>query len=301
MSIRDAKCAALLAIFLGWMSLPALAQEAGAAPAAQAKVDVSLVSGDYAVPGEWYLPPDISKHGGGIDRLIKFLHYFMGVLFVAWGIFFVYCLVKYRQRRGQSASQDMIKAKPAKYSEIVVAVIEGVLLLAFSVPIWASVKNDLPTEADNPVRIRVLAEQFQWNFHYPGPDGKFGRSGPQFVNTATNILGLDKSDPHAADDVAASELHFPVNRKVICEITSKDVIHSFFLPVMRIKQDAVPGMRIPVWFEATATGRYEVACAQLCGNNHYSMRAFMVIHENEADFKAWLESMKPKEFDEDEL
>ncbi len=266
---------------------PAWAQ--AVAPKTSVKID-----GEYGV----LLPPDVSVHGHVQDELFWIVHVFMGILFVAWGIFFVYCLVRFRQRANHRASCEPIKAKPSKYSEIAVAVIEAVLLLGFSIPIWASVKNDIPPPADNPLRLRVVGEQFAWNFHYPGADGKFGRVDPKLINTATNPLGLDRSGD-GADDIYSGELHIPVGRPVICEISSKDVIHSFFLPVMRVKQDAIPGMRIPVWFEAAKTGTYEVACAQLCGNNHYSMRALMVIQEPEA-FEKWLvESSKPPEEFED--
>ena len=140
-----------------------------------------------------------------------------------------------------------------------------------------------------PLRVRVVAEQFAWNFHYPGADGEFGETRPELVNLATNPLGIDKTGP-GEDDVSATELHLPVDRAVVCEILSKDVIHSFFLPVMRVKQDAIPGMRIPVWFEPVKEGVYEIACAQLCGNNHYSMKALMTIHDTDAEFEAWLET-----------
>jgi len=269
---------------------PAWAQ--AVAPKTSVKID-----GEYgAFPT--YLPPDVSVHGHEQDKLFWILHVFMGVLFVGWGIFFVYCLVRFRQRANHRASCDLIKAKPSKYVEILVAAFEAVLLLGFSIPIWASVKNDIPPPTDNPVRIRVVAEQFAWNFHYPGADGKFGRVDPKLIDTATNPLGLDRSGD-GADDIYSVELHIPVGRPVICDISSKDVIHSFFLPVMRVKQDAIPGMRIPVWFEAAKTGTYEVACAQLCGNNHYSMRALMYIQEPAA-FEKWLVEMSkpPDEFED---
>ncbi len=276
----------LLGVFLVDVS-PAWAQ-AVAPKAPGVKID-----GDYGP----FLPPDVSKNGHKVDELINLMHRFMGVLFVGWGIFFVYCLVRFRQRPGHQANCELIKAKPSKYAEIGVAIFEAVILLGFSMPIWASVKNDIPLPTDNPVRIRVVAEQFAWNFHYPGADGKFGRVEPKFIDTATNPLGLDRSDPDAKDDIFSLELHIPVGRPVICEISSKDVIHSFFLPVMRVKQDAIPGMRIPVWFQAAKTGTYEVACAQLCGNNHYSMRALMYIQEEKA-FESWLaeKSKPPEEF-----
>lgn len=253
------------------------------------------IDGNYKT---YWLPPDVSAHGHQIDRLINIIHVFMGVLFVGWGVFFVYCLVKFRRRAGARAQYEPVKASVSKYGEIAVAAFEAVLLFALSVPIWASVKNDLPAASENPVRIRVLGEQFAWNFHYPGADGKFGRTRPELVHTATNPMGLDRAgDPYAADDVVSGEMHIPVNRPVICDISSKDVIHSFALTVMRVKQDAIPGMTVPVWFKAVKEGNYEVSCAQLCGNNHYSMRALMVI-ESESKFEAWLaeKSKPPEEF-----
>ena len=131
----------------------------------------------------------------------------------------------------------------------------------------------------------------------------FGRAGPQFIDMATNILGIDPDDEYGADDIVSGELHVVAGRPVIAQVTSKDVIHSFSIPVLRLKQDTIPGMRIPVWFQTKddAAGNYEVACAQLCGNNHYTMRALMVIHATQEEADAWLESEKPEEFDEDEF
>lgn len=228
-----------------------------------------------------------SKEGKGIDDLINIMHVFMAIIFVGWGIFFVYCLVKFRHRPDHRANPVPVKAKASKYSEIAVALFEAAVLIGFSIPIWKTARAEPPKPEDNPMRVRVVGEQFAWNFHYPGADGKFGRTRPDLVNTATNILGLDKSDPAAADDVTHGELHLPVNRPAIIDISSKDVIHSFFLPVMRVKQDAIPGMRVPVWFTPTMEGVFEVACAQLCGNNHYSMRALMFI-ESQQNYDAWM-------------
>ena len=271
----------------------AVAPRAALAQAAAPKMEGVKIDGEYGP----FLPTDVSRDGHRIDGLIDLLHYFMIALFVGWGIFFVYCLAKFRQRPGRKADYEMVKAKPSKYAEIVVAIFEAVLLLGFSIPIWASVKT--PDPDPNPVKVRVIAEQFAWNFHYPGKDGKFGKTAPKFINTATNPAGVDPSDPVGNDDVVSGELHLPVNKSAMCEITSKDVIHSFFIPVMRVKQDAVPGMRIPVWFHPVKTGTYEVACAQLCGNNHYSMRALLFL-QTESDYKAWLEkkSAPAETFDE---
>ena len=276
---------------------PARAQEA-AAPAITAPID-----GDYSQGLIPSLPPVVYKHAYGreIDSLIDTVHWFMLALFVGWGSFFVYCLVRFRKRPGHTANSQPVKAKVSKWAEIGVAVFEVFLLVGLSIPAWGSVKMDIPTEADNPFHVRVVAEQFAWNFQYPGPDGEFGRTGPQHIDMAVNLLGIDPSDPRGLDDIVSGELHFPVDRPVIAQMTSKDVIHSFSLPVLRVKQDVIPGMRIPVWFEAGKTGNYEVACAQLCGNNHYSMKALMTIHQTQQEFDDWLSTQKAEEFDEDDL
>ena len=256
-----------------------------------------------------FMPPDISQDGHHVDQLIDVVHWFMGVLFVGWGIFFVYCLVRFRQRSGHSASCDLPKAKPAKISEILVVIFEAVLLLGFSIPIWAQAR-DQPPEDENTLTIRVVAEQFQWNFHYPGEDGIFGPTSPDAIDySENNAVGVVRDSEYGADDIVTGEMHIPNDRPIICEISSKDVIHSFSINVMRVKQDAIPGMRIPVWFRVkipedgsdATTGRYEVACAQLCGSNHYSMKAYMVV-ETPEDYAAWLveKSAPPEEFDEDE-
>ncbi len=284
--------AMLVALVAGLGSTGPAAAQGAAAPEISVAID-----GEYG----YGLPPDVSKDGWKVDRLVNVLHWFMGVLFVGWGTFFVYCLVRFRQRPGHVADSVPVKASVSKWAEIGVAGFEAFLLIGLSIPVWASVKKDFPPETDNPLHVRVVAEQFAWNFHYAGPDGVFGRTAPEYIDPAINPLGKDPSDLRGEDDIVSGELHIVLKRPVIAEITSKDVIHSFSVPVMRVKQDAIPGMRIPVWFEAVKPGHYEVACAQLCGNNHYSMRALMVIHNTQQEFDEWLESQKPEEFDEEEF
>ncbi len=285
------KFAAVATVVLaGWCvwASPALGQQADA----PSTVGVTI-TGDYG----YGFPPDASEHGHEMDRLIVIVHWFMGVLFVGWGVFFAYCLVRFRRRPGHQAGYDMIKAKPSKYAELGVAVFEGVLLISFSMPAWTKAKS--PPDPATAVNIRVVAEQFAWNFHYPGKDGKFGKTDPKHIDTAINAVGVDRSG-EGKDDVISGELHVPVGEAVICQISSKDVIHSFGVPVLRVKQDAMPGMRIPVWFKAVKTGTYEVACAQLCGNNHYKMKALIVIEPRD-QYDAWLEKKgaPPKEFEEE--
>ena len=258
---------------------------------------------------KYWLPENLSTHGGRIDGLIVFTHWFMAALFVGWGIFFIYCLVRFRQRAGQAARYDDIKAKPSKYAEVVVVIVEAVLLIGFSIPAWAAYRDEAPP-VDERLEIRVVAEQFAWNFHYPGPDGVFGRTDPLLMEEGVNPLGLDPDDPAGEDDIipVQNQLHIPIGKPIYLRLTSKDVIHCFSIPVMRVKQDVVPGMEIPIWFEATSmgsgeNGQYDIQCAQLCGLGHYRMKGTVTLHD-QAGFDAWLLEAGAEEdefFDEDEF
>lgn len=278
------------------LTSPAIAAPAAAQTEAAAPAIAAPITGDY---GPW-LPPDISVNGHRIDTLIHTLHWFSIIVLAAATAFMVYCLVKFRERPGHRASHD-IRWKPVHiYFVIGIAAFELFLDVRLSNPVLATVKDNRPDDS-TAAHVHVVAEQFAWNFHYPGPDGLFGAISPVFLDAASNPIGIDPGDAAGADDIVSGELHLVVNRPVICDLTSKDVIHSFSVPVLRVKQDVIPGMRIPVWFEARKTGNYEVACAQLCGNNHYSMRALMVVHSTEEEMSVWLESQRPEEFDEDSL
>lgn len=234
----------------------------------------------------WWLPADISTHGAAIDHLIIVIHIFMAVLFVGWFTFFVYLLIRFRERPGHKAEHHVAHFKLPAYLEVAVAVVEVVLLTAFSFPIWSHYRETPAPDDPSALHIRVVAEQFAWNIHYPGPDGKFGKTSAELMNSS-NPIGLDPSDPAGKDDVATiNQLHIPVNTKVVASLTSKDVIHSFFLPVMRIKQDTIPGQSIPVWFQAKETGDFEIACAQLCGLGHYRMKGYFIV-EDKDKFDAW--------------
>jgi len=206
-----------------------------------------LAQVNFGTYGRWF-PPQLSVHGGDIDYLIDIVHYFMLLLFVAWGSFFVYALFKFRQREGHKASYHLVKGKISKLAEALVIAFEFLVLVAFSMPVWATYKNDPPTSADR-VEVRCVGQQFEWLFHYPGPDGKFGPRNASLITTS-NPLGLDEAAPDSADDIQLiNEFHIPTGRDIYVRITSKDVIHSFSIPTMRVKQDAIPGMEIPVWFK----------------------------------------------------
>ena len=133
------------------------------------------------------------------------------------------------------------------------AVVEGVLLFGFAIPLWAARVDRMPPDNEALV-VQVTGEQFAWNVHYAGPDGKFGRTDIKLIDSQSNSLGLDRNDPAAKDDVTnLNQLYLPVNRPIIVRLRSKDVIHSFGVPEFRVKQDAIPGLTIPIWFVPTVT------------------------------------------------
>ena len=243
-----------------------------------------------------------STQGPAIDDINVWVHWLMALLFVGWGAFFIYTLFRFRESKNPKADYHGIRSHFSSYLEAAVGVIEVALLLGFAIPIWASRVNDVPKGPDA-IHIRVVGQQFAWNIHYPGPDGVFGQTSVDLVDEVENPIGLDRSDEFAKDDVfTVTQLHIPVDTPINISLSTKDVIHSFTLTELRVKQDAIPGMEIPVWFEATMTtdelleeikgtareGRgFEIACAQLCGLGHYRMKGFMTIHEMD-DYEAWL-------------
>jgi cytochrome c oxidase subunit 2 len=232
------------------------------------------------------LPVQASTHAAELDHMTVLVHWLMLVLFVGWGLFFLFVLFKFRKGANPTASYAGAKGKTAKGVEIAVVVAEMILLFGYAIPAWALRVRDFPSE-NEAVVVRVVGEQFAWNGHYPGPDGQFGRTEVARV-APDNPLGLDRSDPAAKDDITTiNQLNLPVDRPILVRLSSKDVIHSFGLFEMRVKQDAVPGLDIPVWFIPNRVGDYEVVCSQLCGLGHYRMRGFMSI-KSAADYSAWL-------------
>ena len=159
-------------------------------------------------------------------------------------------------------------------------------VIAIGMPVWTEYFGATPPP--DAVTIEVTAQQFAWNVRYPGPDGTFGRTDPRLMDDALNPLGRDRSDPAGADDVITiNEITVPIGRTVRVQLRSKDMIHSFFLPNFRVKQDTVPGMTPEVVFVPTREGEFELACAQLCGLAHYRMRGFFNVVSQQR-FDEWL-------------
>jgi len=205
-------------------------------------------------------------------------------------LFFMFVLVRFRRGANPTASYTGAKGKISKGLEVAVALIEVFLLVFYAIPAWAKRVKAFPSESEAVV-VRVVAEQFAWNTHYPGPDGKFGRTDIALVS-ADNPLGLDRRDPNAKDDITTiNQLNLPTDRPVLVHLSSKDVIHSFGLYEMRVKQDAIPGMTIPVWFIPNRVGEYEITCSQLCGLGHFRMRGFVTI-QTAADYQKWFDAQE---------
>ncbi|MDZ4814662.1 MAG: hypothetical protein SGI71_00165 [Verrucomicrobiota bacterium] len=199
------------------------------------------------------MPLDISAHGHGLDTLTWAVHALMFFLFLFWGIYFIYVLWRFSSSRQKVADYEGVKTHASTYLEVFVAFVEVLLLVGLAIPLWSRTVDKLPTEKEATV-VRIIAEQFAWNIHYPGPDGKFGRVSPEFVNP-DNPVGLDRGgDSAAADDIVTmNDLHVPVGKPVLVQLTSKDVIHSLALWHLRAKQDANPGLVIPMHFTPLMT------------------------------------------------
>lgn len=253
------------------------------------------------------LPEVASAHGPALDHLNSLVHWMMLIIFVGWGLFFLYMLFRFSAKRNPKADYHGLKSHASTYGEAAVALAEAILLIGFSIPLWSDRVDDFPEPADA-VEVRVVSEQFAWNIHYPGADGIFGRTAAELVDAETNPVGLDSEDPAAADDITTiNQLHLPVNKPALIYLTSKDVIHSFTLNRMRVKQDAIPGIETPVWFTPMVTTAqmaeregagedfsYEISCSQLCGLGHYRMRGFLKIDTQE-EFDTWLADNAPGE------
>ncbi len=237
------------------------------------------------------LPVLASEHGKDVDNLIIYVHWLMIVLFVGWLAYFAYVLFRFHRSRNPKADYVGVKNHASNYIEGAVAIIEGVLLIGVAVPLWTKAVDSFPDKNQATV-IHVVGQQFNWNALYAGKDGEFGKQDMHLVNS-TNTFGLDFTDPLTKDDVqvpALGEMHVPINKPVICYISSRDVIHSFKVIAMRVTQDAIPGMRTPLWFKPTKEGRYQINCAQLCGNSHSAMSRGILVVESPAAFDKWMAS-----------
>ena len=210
----------------------------------------------------WMLPESFSTFGGDVDQLYYIILWITGLTFVITESLLVYFVVRYRHKEGRKASYE----HGSNRMEIVWTVGTLIIVVAIgfiSKPVWDTMKVGVP---DGALEVIVTAKQFEWNVTYPGTDGELG----------------------TADDFSLiNALHAPEDRPVLIYLRAEDVLHSFFLPEMRVKQDAVPGQEIRVWFEAVQPGDYTLGCAELCGIGHTTMGGTLTVY-TQADYDAWV-------------
>jgi cytochrome c oxidase subunit 2 len=237
---------------------------------------LTLLSVMLFVSKKWWFPPAISTHAAAVDRQFMITIVVVGLAFTLAQIGLGWMVWKYREGATSGAATY---THGDNRLEVLWTVVTAVIFIGLGVmgqSVWASLRlNNAPAGS---FQVEVVAQQFQWNFHYAGKDGLFGRSEPKLIDdSALNFVGLDDTDPNTGDDSVTSALAIPVNRPVELILRSKDVIHSFWVPPLRFKQDLVPGMAIRVHFTATKVGKYELACAELCGQNHFKMKSYMLV------------------------
>jgi cytochrome c oxidase subunit 2 len=228
------------------------------------------------VNGHWWFPHAISEHGPAYDRQFMITIVIVGVAFVAAQVGLGYAVWRFR---AAPEAGRAVYTHGNNRLEVIWTVVTAVVFIGLAVMgqrVWAQLH--FQPAPPGSFQVDVVAQQFQWNFHYAGKDGKFGRTDPQLINdSGLNYIGLDDRDPNAKDDSVVSTLAIPVNRPVELILRSKDVTHSFWVPPLRFKQDLVPGMSIHVHFTANKVGKYELACAELCGQLHYKMKAYLLV------------------------
>jgi cytochrome c oxidase subunit 2 len=238
--------------------------------------------------GHWWLPALASQHGGEIDRLFYSTLIITGAVFVLVHLLLALFVWKYAAYGDRKALYWHDNRK-LELTYTIIPAIALAIMVSMGGVVWATIHKPAPAEA---LVVDVRGEQFAWLSRYPGADGAFGHVDPKLIDHRTNPMGLDPGDSASADDIVSNDLHLVVDRAVRVRLRSTGVIHSFFIPAFRVKQDAVPGMTIEIWFTPTKEGPYEIACAELCGIGHYAMKGKVVVESQQA-FDAWLGQQKP--------
>jgi cytochrome c oxidase subunit 2 len=237
----------------------------------------------------WWLPPLASAHGAAIDSLFYSTLIITGIVFI--GVHALLAFVVWRfAAHGDGRAVHVHDNRRLELTYTIIPAIALAIMVAMSGVVWARVRlSAVPADA---LLVDVRGEQFAWLVRYPGPDGQYGRVDPTLIDARTNPMGLDPTDPAGRDDIVSRELHLVANRPVRVQLRATGVLHSFFIPAFRVKQDTVPGLTIEIWFVPTREGEFEIACAELCGIGHYAMRGRALVH-SQAAFDAWLAQQRP--------
>ncbi len=244
-----------------------------------------LVTALFVHP-RWWFPDPISAHARSFDVNFMTTLWVTGVIFVAAQLGLGWAIFRFRKNTKPRLIEGNNKLEILWTST---AFILFVALAVISTKIWAGVH--LEPIAANAIRIEATGKQFAFNFRYAGKDGKFGRTDIKLINDSTgNPFGIDESDPAGRDDIATAALRVPAGRPVVLLLRSRDVIHNFFVRELRLKQDLVPGMDIPLPFTADTPGTYSIACSELCGLGHHQMQSSLIVLPPD-DFDRWLVDM----------
>jgi len=233
---------------------------------------------------QWWLQPLASAQGKVIDEYFDWILYATAIGFVAVHLFLAAALIRFAAR-GTERAAHWHEHLGAELTWTLVPGVAFIILGILGVFTWSGIYSAPPSNAQV---VEVTGKQFFWYIRYPGQDGRFARTDPRLISQS-NPLGLDPADPAARTNVVlVNELHMVAGRPVEVRVRSLDVIHSFFLPNFRVKQDAVPGRTVGIWFTPEKPGTYSIACAQLCGTGHYTMRGNVTV-ESQAAFDTWLQ------------
>ena len=252
-------------------------------------VIITLVSAGIIAAHVWWPPKAISTIGPAIDRQFNETMWFTGALYISSQLILAYFVWTSGDKKGRKIKYWPGGAGPLIAFALIVVGLEILGLTFVGSKVWAAVYMS-PPDPDS-MQVDVAAEQFAFNFRYPGPDGKFGTVHPERIRDGNgNFFGLDPANDEAArDDIIVGTLTVPVSKPISLTLHSKDMIHSFYVPELRIQQDIVPGLNVPLHFTATKVGKYEIVCTQLCGLGHYSMRSFLEVLPQD-QFDQWLKT-----------
>lgn len=244
----------------------------------------------FFVVQRWWFPPPISEHAIVYDAQFMRTLIVVGIIFFLAQFALGYAIVKFRDDGGRAGYSHGNNKLEALWTSAAAILFIGLVLMGAN--IWAKVHFE--GAPANAMEVEVVAKQFAWNFRYPGPDGKFGRTELKFINDAGgNPIGIDEKDPAGKDDIVSASLKVPAGKPVKLLLRSRDVIHNFFVRELRLKQDLVPGMDIPFHFQADKVGIYEVPCSELCGLGHFQMRTTLQVM-SEAEFDQWKQQQAQK-------
>ena len=228
------------------------------------------------VSGRWWFPAAISEHGPAYDQQFLVTIVVVGLAVAAAQVALGYAVWRFADTGQETRA---VYSHGNNRMEILWTVVTGVIFITLALlgqrVWWGLHLTEAPAGA---AQVQVTAQQFQWNFHYPGPDRVFGRTRPEKISDESiNYIGLDDADPASKDDTVTQTLVTKANAPVQLTLAARDVTHSFWVPPLRFKQDAVPGLQVPVHFTPQQAGQYEIACAELCGQQHYKMRSYMLV------------------------